>query len=311
MISGKQTIRILLAKPRGFCAGVDRAIKIVEKALARFNPPVYVLKHIVHNAHVVEELREKGAVFVGHISDVPEGAHLLFSAHGVSPDCWQEARDRGLNIIDATCPLVDKVHKEICRFARQGYSIIYIGDAGHDETLGAVGWAPESIQLVRTEEDVQAIEVENPDRVAYITQTTLSIADCALIVKALRSRFPEIVSPHKPDICYATSNRQMAIVALAPESDLILVVGDPESANSRRLRDIALKLGKSSHLIPDAQGIEPAWLQDVSTLLLTSGASAPEHLVEGVIARLHTLRECKVEERVLVEEDIHFTLPLA
>lgn len=310
MIPGKQTIRILLAKPRGFCAGVDRAIKIVERALERFNSPVYVLKHIVHNAHVVQELREKGAVFVRAISEVPEGAHLLFSAHGVSPECWKEARERGLNIIDATCPLVDKVHQEICRFARQGYSIIYIGDAGHDETLGAIGWAPESIQLVRTEEDVKALKVEDPERVAYITQTTLSIADCALIVKALRDRFPKIVSPRKPDICYATSNRQMAIVALVPESDLVLVVGDPESANSCRLRDIALKLGKPAHLIPDAGGIDPAWLEGAATLLLTSGASAPDHLVEGVIARLRTFRDCAVEERVLVEEDIHFTLPL-
>lgn len=310
MISGKPPMRILLAKPRGFCAGVDRAIKIVEKALERFGAPVYVLKHIVHNAHVVEELRAKGAVFVKRISEVPEGAHLLFSAHGVAPECWRQAEERSLKIIDATCPLVDKVHKEICRFAEQGYSIIYIGDAGHDETLGAVGWAPENIQLVRTEEDAGSIEVADPDKVACITQTTLSVADCAGIVAALRKRFPNIVSPRKPDICYATSNRQMAIVALVPESDLVLVVGDPESANSCRLRDIALKLGKPAHLIQDAGKIEPSWLDGVSNVLLTSGASAPEHLVEDVIRQLRDYRECTVEERVLVEEDVHFHLPL-
>ncbi len=303
-------MRILLAKPRGFCAGVDRAIKIVEKALERFGAPVYVLKHIVHNAHVVEELREKGAVFVQSIQEVPEGAHLLFSAHGVAPHCWHEARERRLDIIDATCPLVAKVHQEIQRFAKSGYSIIYIGDAGHDETLGAIGWAPDNIQLVRTEADVSAIHVADADKVAYITQTTLSVMDCAGIVEALRKRFPNIVSPHKPDICYATSNRQMAIVALEPESDLVLVVGDPESANSCRLRDIALKLGKPAHLIPNADAIDPAWLEGIATVLLTSGASAPEHLVAAVIKQLQRQQACTVEERVLVEEDVHFHLPL-
>ncbi len=303
-------MRILLAKPRGFCAGVDRAVKIVEKALERFGAPVYVLKHIVHNAHVVDELREKGAVFVNDIREVPEGAHLLFSAHGVAPDCWRQARERGLDIIDATCPLVAKVHQEIQRFAKSGYSIIYIGDAGHDETLGAIGWAPDSIRLVRTEADVNAIDVADPDKVAYITQTTLSVMDCTGIVEALRRRFPKIVSPHKPDICYATSNRQMAIMALVPESDLVLVVGDPESANSCRLRDIALKLGKPAHLIQDAAVIDPSWLEGVSTVLLTSGASAPEHLVAEVIEHVQQQKTCTVEERVLVEEDVHFHLPL-
>ena len=303
-------MRILLAKPRGFCAGVDRAIKIVERALERFGAPVYVLKHIVHNAHVVEELRGKGAVFVRNINDVPEGAHLLFSAHGVSPDCWAQARARNLHIIDATCPLVAKVHKEICRFAEDGYTIVYIGDAGHDETLGAVGWAPDSIQLVRTEDDVAALSVPDPDKVAYITQTTLSITDCADIVEALRRRFPKIVGPRKPDICYATSNRQMAVISLVSEADLVLVVGDPESANSCRLRDIALKLGTPACLIQDAEGIERDRLEGGSTILLTSGASAPEHLVAGVIDQLKAWYPCEVEERVLAEEDVHFHLPL-
>ncbi len=303
-------MRILLAKPRGFCAGVDRAIKMVEKALERYGAPVYVLKHIVHNAHVVEELKGKGAVFVKDISDVPAGAHLLFSAHGVAPSCWQRARERGLHIIDATCPLVAKVHQEIRRYAEQGYSIVYIGDAGHDETLGAIGWAPENIQLVRAPADAVSIHVADPNKVAYITQTTLSIADCERIVAELRKRFPNITAPRKPDICYATSNRQMAIVALVPESDLVLVVGDSESANSCRLRDIAVKLGKPAYLIQDAEDIESSWLDGASTVLLTSGASAPEHLVEGVIIYLKRLRECVVEERVLVEEDVHFQLPL-
>ncbi len=303
-------MHILLAKPRGFCAGVDRAIKIVEKALNRFGAPVYVLKHIVHNAHVVDELRRKGAVFVEDIGEVPEGAHLLFSAHGVAPECWHRARERGLDIIDATCPLVAKVHQEIQRFDKLGYSILYIGDAGHDETLGAIGYAPENIQLVRTEADVGSVEVADANKVAYITQTTLSVLDCADIVEALRRRFPKIVSPRKPDICYATSNRQMAIVALVPESDLVLVVGDPESANSCRLRDIALKLGKPAYLIQDAAGINSAWLEGVATVLLTSGASAPEHLVADVIDQLQGQQDCTVEERVLVEEDVHFHLSL-
>ncbi|MCK5862376.1 MAG: 4-hydroxy-3-methylbut-2-enyl diphosphate reductase, partial [Candidatus Hydrogenedentes bacterium] len=197
-------IRIILAKPRGFCAGVDRAIKSVEKALERYGSPVYVLKHIVHNAHVVDELRHKGAVFVQSLEDVPEYAHLLFSAHGVGPDQWTVARARHLEIIDATCPLVDKVHGEIRKYAAAGYSIIYIGDAGHDETLGAIGWAPESIQLVRTCEDALAVDVAEPEKVVYITQTTLSLADCREIVAVLRDRFPSIKAPHKPDICYAT-----------------------------------------------------------------------------------------------------------
>ncbi len=303
-------MRILLAKPRGFCAGVDRAIKSVERALERFGPPVYVLKHIVHNAHVVEELRQKGAVFVQDLSEAPTGSQLLFSAHGVGPDRWKQARERQLQIIDATCPLVEKVHQEIRRFAARGYTIIYVGDAGHDETLGAVGWAPDSIRLVRTIEEVAKVAVEDAEKVAYITQTTLSVADCADILNALRTRFPAIITPRKPDICYATSNRQTAVISLAPEADFVLVVGDPESANSRRLRDIALNLGKPAQLIPDANGIDHSWLRNTSTLLLTSGASVPEHLVEAVITKIRALRECVVDERILVQEHVHFQAPL-
>lgn len=303
-------IRIILAKPRGFCAGVDRAIKSVERALECCEHPVYVLKHIVHNAHVVEELRSKGAVFVQHIEDVPENAPLLFSAHGVAPEQWEQAKKRGLNVIDATCPLVDKVHHEIRRYATAGYSIIYIGDAGHDETLGAIGWAPDSIQLVRTREDVESLSVNDPERVVYITQTTLSLFDCEEIVKALKERFPNITAPHKPDICYATSNRQAAVMSLVPEADLVLIVGDPESANSRRLRDIALKLGKPAHLIPDAGAIDDVWLNDVDVLLLSSGASVPEHLVDAVVRHIQHIYDCTVDERVLVDEQVHFQLPV-
>lgn len=303
-------MRIILAKPRGFCAGVDRAIRSVEKALSLFGPPVYVLKHIVHNAHVVEALKDKGAVFVQDLDAVPPRAPLLFSAHGVSPERWEQARAQQLHIIDATCPLVEKVHQEIRRFAAKGYTIIYIGDAGHDETVGAVGWAPDSIRLVGRVEDVAQVEVADATRVAYITQTTLSLADCEVIVAALRERFPAITAPHKPDICYATSNRQRAVISLAPEADAVIVVGDPESANSRRLRDIAVKLGKPAQLIPDAQAVDYTWLENTSTLLLTSGASVPEHLVAVVISEIQRRRKCTVEERVLAHEHVHFQLPI-
>lgn len=302
-------LQVVLARPRGFCAGVERAIKTVEKALEYYGAPVYVLKHIVHNAHVVDELRAKGALFVKEISDVPPGSHLLFSAHGVPPACRKEAQERGLHVIDATCPLVAKVHREITTFAEQGYTILYIGDAGHDETLGAIGCAPNHIRVIRTEADVAALTVENPTTLAYLTQTTLSVSDCDHIVRALRLRFPHIVGPKKPDICYATSNRQMAITKLAPEADLVLVVGDPESANSCRLRDMALQLGKPSFLIQDASCLNKEWFDSVTTLLLTSGASAPERLVEEVIAQMHDWFLCTVRECVLAEETIHFNLP--
>lgn len=304
------SIHIILAKPRGFCAGVDRAIRSVEKALDCYGSPVYVLKHIVHNAHVVEELRRKGAVFVQRLEEVPKESHLLFSAHGVAPEQWELARARSLKIIDATCPLVDKVHHEIRRYASAGYSIIYIGDAGHDETLGAIGWAPDNIQLVKTVEDALAVVVEDPEKVVYITQTTLSLVDCKEIVAVLQERFPHIAAPHKPDICYATSNRQAAVMSLVPEADLVLIVGDSESANSRRLRDIALKLGKPAHLIPDHTAIDKRWLEGVHTLLLSSGASVPEHLVDAVVWNIRERYNCSVDERILVDEQVHFQLPV-
>lgn len=302
-------MRIIVAKPRGFCAGVERAIKSVETALDRFGPPVYVLNHIVHNAHVVNELREKGAVFVRDLTEVPHGAHLLFSAHGVGPDRWEQARDLQLEVIDATCPLVEKVHHEARRFALKDYTIILVGEKGHDETVGTMGWAPENIRIIQRKEDVSHLEVPDPAKLAYITQTTLSVEDCQEIIEALQARYPGIQGPPKADICYATSNRQSAVKALAQEVDLVLVVGDPESANSTRLAEVARSKGKPAYLIPDASAIHPEWLNGVTTLLLTSGASVPEQHVQGVLAFLNAFESCSVEEYELVHEDVHFRLP--
>jgi len=304
-------MRIIVAKPRGFCAGVERAIKCVERALEQFGAPVYVLNNIVHNAHVVSELHDKGAVFVRNIDEVPEGGHLLFSAHGVGPDRWETAHNRSLEVIDATCPLVEKVHNEARRFAGKDRTIILIGEAGHDETVGTMGWAPENIVLIQSREDAENLQVPDPDNLSYITQTTLSVDDCRDILAVLRERFPNIQGPPKADICYATSNRQAAISALTPEADLVLVVGDTESANSTRLAAIARSKGKPAHLIPDADAIDTAWLEGVSTVLLSSGASVPEKLVQGVIKYLQAREECVVEERSLVNENVHFRLPTA
>ncbi|HEX72941.1 MAG TPA: 4-hydroxy-3-methylbut-2-enyl diphosphate reductase [Candidatus Hydrogenedentes bacterium] len=302
-------MEIIVAKPRGFCAGVERAIKSVEAALERYGPPVYVLNHIVHNAHVANELREKGAVFVRHLDEVPRGAHLLFSAHGVGPDRWEKARELDLQVIDATCPLVDKVHHEARRFASKDFTIILIGEPGHDETVGTMGWAPKHIRLIQTKEDAERIEVENPEQLAYITQTTLSVGDCQEIIAVLQRRFPKIQGPPRQDICYATSNRQVAVNALAEEVDLVLVVGDVESANSNRLASIAQGHGKPAYLISDATAIDPQWLQGVRRILLTSGASVPERLVRGVIEYLQGIEPCMVVERELIEENVHFRLP--
>lgn len=303
-------MKILLAKPRGFCAGVDRAIICVEKALERHGAPVYVLNDIVHNKAVVDELRAKGAIFVKHMSDVPEGAHLLFSAHGVAPDRWEHAEKLKLEVIDATCPLVEKVHHEARRFASKDSTIILIGENGHDETVGTMGWAPKHIQLVTTEEDIADLEVPNEENVAYITQTTLSVDDCQLVIDALKRRFPHIVGPPKADICYATSNRQAAVRAISPRADLILVVGDSESANSTRLADIARSLGKPSYLISNSSFIQEEWLTGIDTILLTSGASVPENLVQEVVDFLTAFdTTSQVEEALLVEENVHFRLP--
>lgn len=302
-------MRLIIAKPRGFCAGVDRAIRSVEQALERYGAPVYVLNNIVHNAHVVEELRDKGAVFVRSLDEVPEGAYLLFSAHGVGPDRWTHAERLRLQVIDATCPLVEKVHHEARRFASKDFTIILVGEEGHDETVGTMGWVPGHVRLIQTIDEVDRLTVPDPDHVAFITQTTLSVEDCRAIIEALKRRFPNIQGPSKADICYATSNRQAAVVALAPEAGLVLVVGDPESANSTRLRDIARSMGKAAHLIPDAGAIRREWVDGVETVLLTSGASVPERLVAGVVEWFRALGPCDVEERTLTEEDIEFRLP--
>jgi 4-hydroxy-3-methylbut-2-en-1-yl diphosphate reductase len=304
-------MKILLAKPRGFCAGVERAIKCVEQALERYGAPVYVLNDIVHNATVVGELREKGAVFVKDLSVVPAGSHLLFSAHGVGPERWATAKDLALEVIDATCPLVEKVHYEARRFADKDYTIVLIGEEGHDETVGTMGWAPENIKLITRKEDIDTLVVANEQKMAYITQTTLSVDDCQTMIDALKRRFPNIQGPPKADICYATSNRQAAVRALAARVDLVLVVGDRASANSTRLAEISAEMGKPAHLISSASAIEEAWLHGVATVLLTSGASVPEKLVQGVIHYLSERTPCEVEEYELVEENVHFRLPAA
>lgn len=302
-------MKILLAKPRGFCAGVDRAIVCVEKAIERHGPPVYVLNDIVHNKAVVDELRAKGAVFVKDLDDVPEGAHLLFSAHGVGPGRWEHAENLQLEVIDATCPLVEKVHFEARRFASKDFTIVLIGEEGHDETVGTMGWAPEHIKLIMSKDEVAGLELVDEDKVAFITQTTLSVEDCQEVIDALRERFPNIEGPPKADICYATSNRQAAVRALTPRADLVLVVGDRESANSTRLSEIAAEYDKPSYLINSAGAIEDAWLEGVEIVLITSGASVPERLVQDVINRIKEHGPCEVEEAELVHEDVHFRLP--
>ncbi len=302
-------MKIILAKPRGFCAGVERAIKCVERALARYGAPVYVLNDIVHNSNVVSGLRDKGAIFVKGLQDVPRGSHLLFSAHGVGPDRWEKAEALDLEVVDATCPLVNKVHNEASRFAKEDYTVILIGEPGHDETEGTLGWAPDHIKRIMTAEDVDALTVPDESRIAFITQTTLSVDDCEKVIDALRRRFPKIVGPRSDDICYATQNRQSAVNALSPEADLVLVVGDRASANSTRLANICRAKGKPAYLISNAGMIEEAWFEGVETVLLTSGASAPETLVQGVVDYLREREDCEVEERVLITEDVHFMLP--
>jgi 4-hydroxy-3-methylbut-2-enyl diphosphate reductase len=303
-------MRIILAKPRGFCAGVERAIKSVEQTLERYGPPIYVLNNIVHNAHVVDELRERGAIFVKDLADVPEGSNLLFSAHGVSPARMEEAEARRLNVIDATCPLVGKVHREAKRFGEKGYTVVLIGEEDHDETKGTMGWVPgDRIVRILTPEEVHSLEAPDPSKVAYVTQTTLSVDDCQRVIDALKAKFPDITGPRSDDICYATQNRQQAVKVLTEDAQLVLVVGDVESGNSNRLVDISRAAGKEAHLISDASAIDPAWLDGVETLVLTAGASAPERLVQGVIERLCELKPCEVEESSAVPEDVHFKLP--
>jgi 4-hydroxy-3-methylbut-2-enyl diphosphate reductase len=304
-------MRVLLANPRGFCAGVDRAIEIVEQALARFGPPVYVRHEIVHNRHVVEALRAKGAVFVDELAGVPRGSLVVFSAHGVSPAIRSEAEQRGLRTVDATCPLVTKVHVEAQRFAREAHEIVLVGHAGHVEVEGTMGQAPERMHLVEDVDDVKRLRVHDPARLAVLTQTTLSVDDTRDVLEALRERFPEIRLPRKDDICYATQNRQNAVKELVREADLVLVVGAPESSNSNRLVEIAAKAGVPARLVQDASEIDASWLEGIDCVGLSAGASAPEILVEQVIERLRALAggELRVDALPAVDEGVVFQLP--
>ncbi|RIY40941.1 4-hydroxy-3-methylbut-2-enyl diphosphate reductase [Neopusillimonas maritima] len=300
---------IVLAQPRGFCAGVDRAIEIVERALKLHGAPIYVRHEIVHNRFVVNDLREKGAIFIDELDQAPQGAIVVFSAHGVSRQVRQQAQDLGLQIFDATCPLVTKVHVEVARMRQAGREIIMIGHRGHPEVEGTLGQAEGGMYLVETPEDVWALEVLNPENLAFVTQTTLSVDDAAKVAQALRSRFPGIVEPKKSDICYATQNRQDAVKIMAPECDLVLVVGSVNSSNSNRLREVAERGGAQAYLIDDPDMIQSEWLKNARRVGLTAGASAPEVLVESVVARLKTLGAVSVRTLPGVEENVAFPLP--
>jgi len=302
-------MKILLANPRGFCAGVDRAIEIVERALQRLGAPIYVRHEVVHNRFVVNRLRDAGAIFVDELDDVPDGQTVIFSAHGVSQTVRQEAERRGLKVLDATCPLVTKVHRQVSRFHNNGVDVVLIGHAGHPEVEGTLGQAAGGTYLVETEEDVEALEVSKPYMLAYVTQTTLSVDDTKNIIKVLKRRFPKIQGPRKDDICYATQNRQDAVKQLAEHCDVVFVVGSTNSSNSNRLRELAQKRGVKSYLIDDASEIQPEWLDGVSTIGLTAGASAPEVLVEGVISRCRELGANSVENLDGPEENVTFALP--
>ncbi len=301
--------RVLLAAPRGYCAGVDRAVQTVEDALELYGPPVYVRKEIVHNKHVVQQLSERGAIFVEEETEVPEGELVVFSAHGVAPKVHENASQRQLRTIDATCPLVTKVHVEARKFAEQGYTIILIGHEGHEEVEGTTGEAPANIVLVQTADDVDELEVEDPDRVAFITQTTLSVDETTGIIARLRERFPNIASPKSDDICYATTNRQIAVKQLARECDLVLVIGSTNSSNSNRLVEVAREYGAASHLIDNSLQVMEEWLEGVETVGITSGASAPEELVEQLVAFFRERGADEVSELRTVDEDVRFMLP--
>jgi 4-hydroxy-3-methylbut-2-en-1-yl diphosphate reductase len=301
--------RVLLAAPRGYCAGVDRAVETVEKALDLHGAPVYVRKEIVHNKHVVEQLADRGAIFVEEETEVPEGELVVFSAHGVAPAVHENAAARSLRTIDATCPLVTKVHVEARRFAADGYTIVMVGHAGHEEVEGTMGEAPGSIVLVQTAEEVAKLELPDPERVALITQTTLSVDETTEIIAALRAKFPAIVSPKSDDICYATTNRQIAVKQLARECELVLVIGSTNSSNSNRLVEVAREHGADSHLIDNHTQVRDEWLQGVETVGITSGASAPEELVESLVELFRQRGAAEISELRTVHEDVRFMLP--
>jgi 4-hydroxy-3-methylbut-2-en-1-yl diphosphate reductase len=300
---------LLLLKPRGFCAGVVRAIDIVRIALDTFGPPIYVRKEIVHNRHVVEDLRAKGAIFVDEIEEVPAGERVIYSAHGVAPEVRDASQTRGLRVIDATCPLVTKVHVEAVKFAREGYSLILIGHLNHDEIIGTLGEAPGVTQVVSSPEAVENLQVPDPNRVAYLTQTTLSLDEAKDIIEALKKKFPNIKGPHAQDICYATENRQVAVKNVAQQADLVLVVGSENSSNSNRLVEVAQNLRTSSYLIENCRAIKPEWLENAKTIAVTAGASAPEHLVEETILYLRDRGFTNLEEVEVVSENVRFALP--
>ena len=301
--------RILLLKPRGFCAGVVRAIDIVRIALETFGAPIYVRKEIVHNSYVVNDLAQKGAIFVNELDEVPEGARVIYSAHGVSPAVRARAKERGLKVIDATCPLVTKVHVEAIKFAKQGYSLILVGHRYHEEVEGTQGEAPDVTQVVSTPEEVDALVVPDPNKVAYLTQTTLSLDEAGTMIAALKRRFPNIAGPHAQDICYATENRQTAVKNVAHGADVVLVVGSRNSSNSNRLVEVSRNLGTNSFLIDKAEDIQPEWLEGISTVAITAGASAPEVLVQHVITYLQDRGYGDVDEVEVMPENVRFGLP--
>jgi 4-hydroxy-3-methylbut-2-enyl diphosphate reductase len=302
-------MKILLANPRGFCAGVNMAIDCVDEVLKIKGAPVYVYHEIVHNRHVVEDFRSRGVTFVEDLGEVPAGSVLVYSAHGVSPAVRQQAKERKLIEVDATCPLVTKVHLEVLRFAKDGYSIVFIGHKNHDEAVGTVGEAPHAITIVETEADVAALDLPDPNKVAYVTQTTLSVSDASRLIAALKAKYPNVKGPPKEDICYATTNRQSAVSEWSGEVDLVLVVGSQNSSNSRRLVETAKEEGRPAYLIDDQSHLDPAWLAGKKSVMVTAGASAPDHLVQALVDRLKRDFTGTIETRNLVDEDVSFELP--
>ena len=302
-------MKIILANPRGFCAGVNMAIETIDKVLAMKGPPVYVYHEIVHNRHVVEGFRGRGVTFVDDIDEVPVGGLVVYSAHGISPEVRRRAKERRLVEVDATCPLVTKVHMEVLRYVRDGYTIIFIGHRAHDEAIGTVGEAPESILVVETAEEVANLKIKPNAKLAYVTQTTLSVSDAQRVIDVLKKRFPNIRYPAKDDICYATTNRQNAVTSLSPEVDLVLVIGSKNSSNSQRLVERALDAGKPAYLIDDATELDPTWFDGKQLVLVTAGASAPEHLVSDLVQKLQHDFGGEIETRTLLEESISFELP--
>jgi 4-hydroxy-3-methylbut-2-enyl diphosphate reductase len=302
-------MKVILANPRGFCAGVDMAVESLDRALALYGPPVYVYHEIVHNRPIVERFRAKGAVFVDDISRVPAGGTVLYSAHGVAPEIRKQSAGRNLRAIDATCPLVTKVHLEAVKFAREGFHILLVGHAGHDEVVGTTGEAPDHITLVETVEDVANLPFPADAKLAYLTQTTLSVDEANVILTALKSRYPRIIGPNKEDICYATQNRQEAVRDIVPEADVVIVLGSKNSSNSKRLEEIARDRGRRAHLVDSAADLDPAWFRPTDTVLVTAGASAPEDHVQGVVAYLRDRFAAAVESRTVREEHVAFPLP--